>query len=80
MNELEEKERKLLAHIVIDIDELIDVNINMAIDCLKRLESYCLKNTLNDLRQTLKGNITDEREIDIVSEINEIQKQLNNIL
>ena len=80
MNELEEKERKLLAHLVIDIDELIDANINMAIDCLKRLESYWLKNTLNNLRQRLKGNITDEIEIDIVSEINEIQKQLNNIL
>tara|TARA_B100000029_G_scaffold514793_1_gene619027 strand:+ start:996 stop:2741 length:1746 start_codon:yes stop_codon:yes gene_type:complete len=79
MNELKEKERKILAHLVINIDDSINANVNMAIDCLNRLEGYWLKHNLNVLRLKLRDNLSEELEIDLVSKINEIQTQLNNI-
>ena len=51
----------------------------MAIDCLNRLEGYWLKHNLNVLRLKLRDNLSEELEIDLVSKINEIQTQLNNI-
>ena len=80
MNELEKNERKLLAQLVINSDGLINVNLNMAIDCLNRLEVYWLKNNLNLLREKLHTPISDKQENGVLSQINDIQNQLNSIL
>ena len=80
MNELDEKERKMLAELIINSNELIDVNINMAIDCLNRLEKFSLKNKLNTLRENLKMKIDEEQEKITLIKITEIQNQLNQLI
>ena len=80
MNELDEEERKILAELIINSDNLIDVNIDIAIDCLNRLEKISLKNRLNILRESLKIKLNDKEERETLTKINEIQKQLNKII
>ena len=80
MNELDEKERKMLAELIINSNELIDVNINMAIDCLNRLEKFSLKHKLNTLRENLKMKIDEEQEKITLIKITEIQNQLNQLI
>ncbi len=80
MNELDEKERKMLAELIINSNELIDVNINMAIDCLNRLEKFSLKNKLNTLRENLKMKIDEDQEKNTLIKITEIQNQLNQLI
>ena len=80
MNELDEEERKILAELIINSNDIIDVNIDIAIDCLNRLEKISLKNRLNILRESLKIKLNDKEERKTLTKINEIQKQLNKII
>ena len=78
MNELKsEEERDLLAELIFD---KINVNKNMAIDCLVRMEKINIQINLNQLRRELKQNESNEAQLnEIIKKINKLQKEKNNL-
>ena len=77
MNELKnERERDLMAELIF---KNIQINEKMIIDCLIRLEKNILQNELNELRNKLKQNMPDDDSTKIIKEINEMQKEKNNL-
>ena len=57
----------------------IQINEKMIIDCLIRLEKNILQNELNELRNKLKQNMPDDDSTKIIKEINDMQKEKNNL-
>ena len=78
MNELKkEAERNLMAELLFN---KIEVNKNMVIDCLIRLEKNQIQSQSNKLREKLKSSSLKEIEQDdLLKEINELQKQKANL-
>ena len=79
MNELKnEKERNLMAELLFN---KIDVNNNMVIDCLIRMEKNKIQIQLNGLREKLKSKLLDDEndKNSLLEKINNIQKQKNNL-
>ena len=77
MNELKnERERDLMAELIF---KNIQINEKMIIDCLIRLEKNILQNELNELRNKLKQNMPDDDSTKIIKEINDMQKEKNNL-
>ncbi len=78
MNELKnESERNLMAELLFN---KIEVNQNMIIDCLVRLEKNKIQTNSNKLREQLKlENIDDKIKNTVLEQINELQKQKNNL-
>jgi len=74
MNELKnENERNLMAELLFNT---IDVNKNMVIDCLIRMEKNQIQVELNKLREQLKSDDMDDiMKNSLLSKINELQKQ-----
>ena len=78
MNELKnENERNLMAELLFN---KIDVNKMMVIDCLIRMEKNKIQTQLNTLREQLKlDDIDDTIKNSLLSQINELQQQKNNL-
>ena len=78
MNELKiESERNLMAELLFN---KINVNKNMVIDCLRRMEKNYIQSNLNMLREKLKTSNNDENlNTELLSKVNELQKQKNNL-
>jgi DNA primase len=78
MNELKNEDaRNLMAKLLFN---KIDVNKNMIIDCLIRMEKNQIQSQLNHLREQLKvQNLGDETQNTLLSKINELQKQKNDL-
>ena len=78
MNELKvETERNLMAELIFN---KIDVNKNMVIDCLIRMEKNDIQTNLNKLRHELQQNESNQIRLDeILKKINTLQKEKNNL-
>ena len=78
MNELKsEQERNLMAEVIFD---KININKNMVIDCLVRMEKNYIQLNLNQLRHALKQNQSNDTQLnEIVNQINRLQKEKNNL-
>ena len=78
MNELKNEDaRNLMAKLLFN---KIDVNKNMVIDCLVRMEKNQIQSQSNHLREQLKvHNLDDETQNTLLSKINDLQKQKNNL-
>ena len=78
MNELKiESERNLMAELLFN---KINVNKNMVVDCLIRMEKNYIQSNLNMLREKLKISNNDENlNTELLSQVNELQKQKNNL-
>ena len=78
MNELKiESERNLMAELLFN---KINVNKNMVVDCLIRMEKNYIQSNLNMLREKLKTSSNDENlNTELLSQVNELQKQKNNL-
>ena len=78
MNELKvETERNLMAELIFN---KIEVNKNMVIDCLIRMEKNNIQTNLNKLRHELQENESNQIRLDeILEQINALQKEKNNL-
>ena len=78
MNELKnETERNLMAELLFN---KIDVNKNMVVDCLIRLEKNKIQTESNKLREQLKSNQIDSNmQNSLLEKINTLQKQKNDV-
>ena len=78
MNELKnENERNLMAELLFN---KINVNKNMVIDCLVRMGKNQIQTELNKLREQLRlDDIDDAIKKSLLSQINELQQQKNNL-
>ena len=76
MNELEnDSHRKKLSELSFNLEK-IDPNIEMAFECLKRIEKIFLIEQIEKLRVQLKdGNETE----DMINQINDYQNQMNQL-
>ena len=80
MQELKvESERDLMGELLFNNDK-IEINKNMVIDCLVRMEKKYIQLNLNHLREKLKKSNLDENSNDeLLSKITDIQKQKNSL-
>jgi len=78
MNELKNEDaRNLMAKLLFN---KIDVNKNMVIDCLIRMETIQIQSQSNHLREKLKvNNLDDKAQNKLLSKINKLQKQKNDL-
>tara|TARA_B110000014_G_scaffold236871_1_gene202423 strand:- start:1584 stop:3341 length:1758 start_codon:yes stop_codon:yes gene_type:complete len=78
MNELKvDTERNLMAELIFN---KIEVNKNMVIDCLIRMEKNNIQTNLNKLRHELQENESNQIRLDeILEQINTLQKEKNNL-
>ena len=78
MNELKiESERNLLAELLFN---KIQVNKNMVIDCLVRMEKKYIQLNLNYLREKLKVSASEENlNNELLAKITKLQKQQNSL-
>ena len=80
MDELVEKNhRNKLAEIIIDLDK-IDINMDSAYDCIKRLEESWINAQLKVLRENLKNaEASNQDPISIMKQIDNLQKEKNKL-
>tara|TARA_Y100000590_G_scaffold470591_1_gene666670 strand:- start:7846 stop:9636 length:1791 start_codon:yes stop_codon:yes gene_type:complete len=80
MDELVEKNhRNKLAEIIIDLDK-IDINMDSAYDCIKRLEESWINAQLKVLRENLKNaEASNQDPISIMKQIDTLQKEKNKL-
>ena len=80
MQELKvESERDLMGELLFNNDK-IEINKNMVIDCLVRMEKKYIQLNLNHLREKLKKLNSDENSNDeLLSKITDLQKQKNSL-
>ena len=57
----------------------IEINKDMVIDCLCRIEQKTIQNKLEKLRAQLKNNNSDSDSRDLVLQITNLQKDKNNV-
>ena len=78
LNEIKDsKERGVLSGLLFDLENIESLTaMEMAKECLIRLEEYSLKNERDNLRETLKSTPEINQ---VIKEISDIEKKMNDI-